>query len=371
VKIFLAIATSTAFFIGIFLYNNLSQRTVLEEKTIAPLNTQKGESIPRVSVIAKGLEVPWSLAFLPDGSLLVTERPGRVRLITREGVLLPEALFTLHVVQKIQGEGGLHGVAIHPDFVKNSFVYLYFTYANQGAKSFNRVARYTFQQNTLAQEKIIVDQIPGALFHDGGRIKFGPDRYLYITTGDAQEPSLAQDKNSLAGKILRVTEDGTPAPGNPFNTMVYSYGHRNPQGIAWDKSGKLWETEHGQNATDELNLIEAGNNYGWPTIKGNEVKDGFISPIIQSGSETWAPGGASYLDGSVYFVGLRGQALYEAKLSGNTAMVKIHLQKELGRLRDVIVGPDNMLYIATSNRDGRGIPGVGDDKIIRVNPTKL
>lgn len=367
----LTIVIITAFLMGIFLYNTFSQRALLEENTTIPLNTQKTEDIPRLSVIAKGLEVPWSLAFLPDGSLLVTERPGRVRLITKEGALSPEVLLNLAVVKKVQGEGGLHGVTIHPDFEKNRFVYLYYTYENQRNKSLNRVVRYTLQQNSLTEAKIIVNEIPGALFHDGGRIKFGPDRYLYITTGDAQEPSLAQDRNSLAGKILRVTDDGKPAPGNPFNNEVYSYGHRNPQGITWDENGKLWETEHGQNATDELNLIEVGKNYGWPTLKGDEVRDGFVSPIAQSGSETWAPGGAAYFDGAIYFAGLRGQALYEAKLSGITATVKIHLSKELGRLRDVIVGPDNMLYVTTSNRDGRGAPEASDDKIIRVNLTKL
>lgn len=373
-KLFLLLAiigTIAALVIGIFLYTTYSKRTIIEENTVTPFQAENPVEIPRLSVIAKGLQVPWSLAFLPDGSLLVTERPGRVRMITREGTLLSEALLNLEVVQKIQGEGGLHGVEIHPEFEKNSYVYLYFTYENRGNMSLNRVVRYEFLDGKLIEDRIIVDKIPGALFHDGGRIKFGPDGFLYITTGDAQKPSLAQDKNSLAGKILRVTDKGDQAPGNPYGNLMYSYGHRNPQGITWDSGGRLWQTEHGQSAKDELNIIESGKNYGWPTVQGSETKEGLVAPIAQSGSDTWAPGGAVYLSGSVYFAGLRGQALYEAKLSGNTATIKTHLKNELGRIRDVIVGPDNMLYITTSNRDGRGVPGAGDDKIIRVNPAKL
>lgn len=367
----LAVVTIAALIIGIFLFTTYSKRTAIVENITIPVNENIPKDTPRLSIVAKDLQVPWSLAFLPDGSLLVTERPGRVRMISREGTLLPEALLNLEVVQKIQGEGGLHGVVIHPDFEKNRFVYLYYTYENQGNKSLNRVVRYIFGDGKLIEDRIIVDKIPGALFHDGGRIKFGPDGYLYITTGDAQKPSLAQDKNSLAGKILRVTDTGAAALDNPFGNLVYSYGHRNPQGITWDDQGRLWQTEHGQNAKDELNLIEMGKNYGWPTIQGSETKDGLVSPVAQSGSDTWAPGGAAYLSGSVYFVGLKGQSLYEAKLSDNTSTIKSYLHQELGRIRDVIIGPDSMLYVTTSNRDGRGVPGVGDDKIIRVNPAKL
>ncbi len=326
---------------------------------------------PLTSIIAEDLEVPWSLVFLPDESILVTERPGRVRIIDKNGVLYPEPALVIPVIQKIQGEGGLHGITIHPDFEKNRFVYLYYTYENQGSKSLNRVARFVFDGKNLTDEKVIVDRIPGALFHDGGRIKFGPDKLLYITTGDAQEPSLAQDKNSLAGKILRVTPEGKAVSGNPFGNPVFSYGHRNPQGITWDDKGDLFETEHGDSATDELNRIEIGKNYGWPEIKGDGSRVGVVSPIVHSGSDTWAPGGAAFLDGSVYFVGLRGKSLYQAVLSDNSVKTRTHLSNEFGRLRDIVVGPDKMLYITTSNRDGRGFKGAGDDKIIRVNPAKL
>lgn len=335
------------------------------------LNSENKNDLPRASIVAENLEVPWALVFLPDKSILVTERPGRVRLIDKNGQLNKEPLLEIDVVKRIQGEGGLHGITIHPEFEKNKLVYLYYTYANEGNQSLNRVSRYFFDGDSLNDEKIIVDKIPGALFHDGGRIKFGPDNFLYITTGDAQEPSLAQDKNSLAGKILRVTPDGKAALGNPFGTLIYSYGHRNPQGITWDDDGKLYETEHGSSEKDELNRIEIGKNYGWPEVQGDEKRNGLVPPLIHSGTDTWAPGGAAYLNESVYFVGLRGKSLYQAKVTGNTATIKTHLKDEFGRIRDVIVGPDNMLYITTSNRDGRGDRQSGDDKIIRINPSKL
>lgn len=340
---------------------------------------QNKNDLPRASIVAEDLEVPWAMVFLPDGGMLVTERPGRVRIIDKDGNLKTAPLLEIDVVKRIQGEGGLHGITIHPEFEKNQFVYLYYTYDNQGSRSLNRVSRYIFDGEKLNSEKIIVDKIPGALFHDGGRIKFGPDKLLYITTGDAQEPSLAQNRNSLAGKILRVTPDGKAAPGNPFGsaqgepfgTLIYSYGHRNPQGITWDESGNLFETEHGSSQMDELNRIEIGKNYGWPEVRGDEKRNGLVPPLVHSGSDTWAPGGAAYLDGSVYFTGLRGKSLYQAVLSGNSATIETHFKDEFGRIRDVIVGPDNMLYITTSNRDGRGDRQSGDDKIIRVNPSKL
>ena len=318
------------------------------------------KEVPRLSVIASDLEVPWALVFMPDASLLFTERIGRVRFIDNRNNLSPTPVATIEDVLQI-GEGGLLGITIHPNFAVNHFVYLYYTYANNNNQTLNRVARFKFEDNSLSQKTIIVDKIPGALFHNGGRIKFGPDGFLYITTGDSQNPSLSQDKNSLAGKILRVKDDGKPE--------VFSYGHRNPQGITWDASGRLFATEHGASTMDELNIINIGKNYGWPEIRGDQKRQGLETPILHSGSDTWAPAGAAYLNGSVFFAGLRGRALYEFSIiSGN---IKTHLKGEVGRIREVVVGPDNMLYITTSNRDGRGSPSSNDDKIIRVNPNKL
>lgn len=344
------------------------------------------EDIPKTTIVAKNLDVPWAIAFLPDSNMLVTERRGSVKLIktaTGEQTTIAKIDDAKEV-----GEGGLLGIALHPNFATNHFVYVYYTYSVTGDRAQNRVVRYTFENQSLSNKTIIVDAIPSAPNHNGGRIKFGPDGFLYITTGDAQNPSLAQNTNSLAGKLLRVTDDGKPAPNNPFGNAVYSYGHRNPQGLTWDSNGNLWETEHGQNATDEVNKIDAGKNYGWPIIRGDQKQSGMVLPILQSGNDTWAPSGAAFLNGSIYFSGLRGTTLYEAVLDNNVILtrqlagknlsqpvrikeLKTHLKGEFGRIREVIVGPDNMLYITTSNRDGRGIPAFDDDRIIRVNPKKL
>ncbi len=327
------------------------------------------EDAPLATSVAKNLEIPWALDFLPDGSIVFTERPGRIRLVdVREG-LLPEPLLTINEVAR-RGEGGLLGIAVHPDFAKNQFIYVYYTY-QEGNNLANRVVRFRKQDRALLDKKIIIDNIPAASIHNGGRIKFGPEGLLYITTGDASIPDLAQDKNSLAGKILRLRDDGTIPVDNPFpDSPVYSFGHRNPQGLAWDEQGGLWETEHGSSATDEVNLIEPGQNYGWPVIRGDEKAAGLESPVIHSGRDTWAPSGGTFLNGSLFFAGLRGQGLYQL-VNKNQVTLHRHLNKNFGRLRDVVVGPDGFIYLLTSNRDGRGVPTADDDQIIRINPEKL
>lgn len=344
------------------------------KSTSAPVS-DSSTSAERISVVAENLEIPWGLVFLPDKSILFTERPGRVRFIDSSGNLRKEPVATISDVYA-NGEGGLLGIAVDPKFSENNFVYLYYSYKGDRGDMRNKVVRYVFDGKSLTGQKIIVDSIPGNSNHDGGRIKFGPDGYLYITTGDSQDPSLAQDKSSLAGKILRVDLDGNPAPDNPFNTLIYSYGHRNPQGLAWDEKGRLWATEHGrsgiQSGFDELNLIEPGKNYGWQIIQGDQKKDGMVTPVLHSGAmTTWAPAGMAHFNNSLFFGGLRGQGLYEAVINGSNVTLKKHFDGELGRIRDVILGPDNMLYVTTSNRDGRGLPKENDDKIFRVNPQKL
>jgi glucose/arabinose dehydrogenase len=294
-----------------------------------------GWSVGQPVVVATGLDTPWGIAFLPDGSMLVTERPGRVRLVDASGQLRAEPVATLGSVAET-GEGGLLGIALHPDFGSNRLVYLYYTYAGV-AGTMNRVVRMAYGNGSLGTEEIVLDGIPGASFHDGGRIKFGPDGFLYIGTGDAGQASLAQDTGSLAGKILRVSAAGTPAPGNPFGNEVYSYGHRNVQGLAWDENGTLYATEHGRSGTlsglDEINLIEAGKNYGWPVIQGDETHAGMETPLDNSGSVTWAPSGAAFFAGSLYFGGLRGESLYEAVIrSRQVTQVIAHFQGQFGRL---------------------------------------
>ncbi len=362
-KFIILIIAGILILISVGLYTNFLQRrsnvpliNLNENKPTTAIDTKDA---PRLTTLANNLEIPWALVFLPDRSILFTERPGRVRFIDSNGVLSPTPIAVIDDVLSA-GEGGLLGITIHPDFSENHFVYVYYTYSANGDEMLNRVVRFKFENNTFSEKTIIVNAIPGAFFHNGGRIKFGPDRFLYITTGDSQNPSLAQNKNSLAGKILRVTDAGTE---------VFSYGHRNPQGITWDNNGKLYETEHGNSTLDELNIIEIGKNYGWPIIQGNQTRKNMETSIINSGPDTWAPSGTAYLNGFIFFAGLRGQALYEYNIANKNLIP--HLKGEVGRIREVVVGPDNLLYITTSNRDGRGIPDSTDDKIIRVNPAKL
>lgn len=333
-----------------------------------PVNTPpKDKPSQRIEIVAKNLEVPWEIVILPNNNLLVTERTGSLKLISNGQTTIISKIPDV----KAFGEGGLMGLALHPNFKSNNYIYLYYTYEAINNQTKNRVVRYKFENNNLSGRKILVDNIPGAIFHNGGRIKFGPDGFLYITTGDSLEPSLAQDKNSLAGKILRVTDEGKGAPKNPFNNLVYSFGHRNPQGLAWDDEGRLWETEHGQSATDEINLIIPGRNYGWPEIRGNQTRENMESPFAQSGEETWAPAGAEFLNGSLFFGGLRGQALFELKVRSGNAIISKHFLQEYGRIRNVVLSPNGFIYISTSNRDGRGSPQNNDDKILKIDPSGL
>lgn len=333
-----------------------------------------GETAPvalePISIIAENLTIPWEVLFLPDGEILITERPGQLLLLKR-GVTI-EVPGVRHI-----GEGGLLGAALHPDFAENNFIYLYqTTETNVGLT--NRIVRYTLAGDVLTLDQVIAADLPGARYHDGGRMAFGLDGYLYVTVGDATEPDEAQDKNSVAGTIIRMTADGEPAPGNPFDSLVYSYGHRNPQGLAWDATGQLWSSEHGRSVGasgyDEINRITAGSNYGWPDSQGDVVARGTEGPARHStASVTWAPGGLAYYEGSLYLPGLRGETLYEAVLEGTEIVAwHEHFVGQYGRLRTVVVGPDGFLYLTTSNRDGRGDNvASNDDRLIRIDPAQL
>jgi len=324
-----------------------------------------------VTVIARNLDVPWALAFLPDGSIIFTERPGKVRLIDAQGGLLPDPLALIDGAVA-RGESGLLGIALHPDFTRNHLVYLYYTYeASSGAE--NRVVSYVLEDNTLSGEKVIIQGIPAGSVHDGGRIKFGPDGCLYVTCGDAGNAGNAQDLGSLAGKILRLNDDGSIPADNPFpGSPVYSYGHRNPQGLAWDEQGRLWETEHGNSAHDEVNLIEPGHNYGWPIIQGDQTANGMEKPVINSGGDTWAPSGAAVRGNTFFYAGLRGESLFSLSLDGpDISNLQTYFRGEYGRLRDVVAAPDGFLYVFTCNTDGRGSPRANDDKLLKIDPEML
>jgi glucose/arabinose dehydrogenase len=334
----------------------------------------------QVETLASGLEAPWDLAFVPDGRILLTERPGRVRVI-QDGALRPEPLVTIAEVAA-EGEGGLLGIALDPNFAQNQGVYLYYTHRAENNQLHNRVVRYTLVGSQLSDPRIVVDGIPGAGIHNGGRIAFGPDGKLYVTAGDASQSERAQDPAALAGKILRLNSDGSIPSDNPFATSpVYALGLRNPQGLAWQPgTNQLYATEHGPQAHDEVNRIDPGGNYGWPQMQGDAGPSaGATPPVLESGATTWAPTGATLVQaatfaqwqGSLLFAGRRSETLWKLVVSPSTTRpptLEPLIQGEYGRLRTVVEGPDGMLYLLTSNRDGRGSPAPDDDRLLRIAP---
>ena len=329
----------------------------------------------RVETVLTGLEIPWSMNFAPDGRLFITERPGRVRIVTLGGS--SELALTLDGVYA-QGEAGLLGLALDPEFAQNRFVYLYYSATVSGG-AVNRIVRYREVNSRLGERVVLLDNIPAAQIHDGGRLRFGPDGLLYASAGDAADGNLAQDVASLAGKILRLNRDGTTPRDNRFSSPVYTYGHRNPQGFDWHPtSGDLWESEHGNNGNDEVNAIRLGLNFGWPRIEGAATLSGMEAPITFY-NPSIAPSGASFYRGqrlpqfaNDFFVAtLRGTHLL--RLTVDTSGRRVTAQERLlegtyGRLRDVVSGPDGYLYFCTNNRDGRGTPMSGDDRVLRIVP---
>ncbi|MFN8058413.1 MAG: PQQ-dependent sugar dehydrogenase [Vicinamibacterales bacterium] len=328
-----------------------------------------------VQIVAKNLELPWSLAWTPDGRLFFTERPGRVR-VYQNGAVSPSPMLTLGDVFA-QGEAGALGLTLHPDFATNRFVYLYYTARRDDGTPVNRVVRFREVGNTLGEPLVVIDGIPAATIHDGGRVKFGPDRKLYITAGDAADAQrYPQDLAALAGKILRLNEDGSVPADNPFRSPVYSYGHRNPQGLDWHPTtGDLWETEHGNVGNDEVNMIQAGQNYGWPLIEGAATRAGMVSPLLTF-TPSVAPSGASFYTGSqvpgfknnFFFGCLGGAHIHRVQFDPtNLRRVISHeklLENKFSRIRDIVNGPDGALYFCTSNRAGTFT--ADDDRIGRI-----
>ena len=318
---------------------------------------------PQVAgVVARDLEVPWAIAFLPDGSALVSERD-RARIVH-----VPAGGGDARPVGDVPGvepagEGGLLGLAVSPDFGDDRAVFAYLT----GAED-NRVVRMRFEDGRLSEPQVVLAGIRKAAVHNGGRIAFGPDGFLYVATGDAADLDAAQDKSSVNGKILRLTKDGESAPGNPFEgSPVWSYGHRNVQGLAWDSRGRLWASEFGQNEWDELNLIEKGRNYGWPVVEGPQRRDGFTEPQASWRPDEASPSGIAIVGDAVYLAGLRGARLWRVPVDGARAgEPRAYLTGEYGRLRSVSTAADGSLWLGTSNRDGRGDPREDDDKILRL-----
>lgn len=323
------------------------------------------EKIPDITILEKNLNIPWDIAFISDKDFLITERVGNL-LHIKDGI--KKTIKIPHPIPK--GEGGLLGIVLHPHFEHNHILYMYMTTGG----TLNAVFRYEFINDELINEMTIIKDIPGAIYHDGGRMEFGPDEKLYITTGDATRSEIAQNLKSLGGKVLRLNDDGTIPEDNPFKTAVWSYGHRNPQGLTWDPDGNLWETEHGRSGLvtgyDEVNKIEKGKNYGWPTIEGPAKKVGLETPVLDSGpKEAWAPASLLYYRGSLFFGGLKGEALYEMNIENKE--LKEHFKNKFGRIRTIRKGPDGMFYMLTSNKDGRGKPVTEDDRLIRINPDQF
>jgi glucose/arabinose dehydrogenase len=358
---------------------------IAESQTVS---TQKGDAKFRVETVAGGLEVPWGFAFLPDGNLLFTERPGRVRMI-ENGKLRAEPVFKVADVEP-SGESGLMDISIHPNFKENKFVYLAYAYRGDGKQV--KVVRYKFDGKTFIEPKVIVENIPGAPNHAGTRARFAPtDGKLYVTTGDSTDWNLAQKTDSLAGKTLRLNDDGTIPEDNPFvkdknyRPEIYSIGHRNPQGLAWSADGLMFQTEHGPSGfegkgggADEVNIVERGKNYGWAEIYGALKKEGMESPLLEY-SPACAPASALVYNaavfpafkGNLFFGCLVGKRIIRVVLNGrNVAAQEDLLKGAYGRIREMAQGPDGFIYFSTSNRDGRGSAAQDDDRIMRIVPVK-
>lgn len=326
------------------------------------------DGVKVIGTVASKLQVPWGVAFLPDDSALVTERDtAKVLHVVGDGESGEAKVSAVGTVSAatMSGEGGLLGIAVSPSYDQSGTVYLYVT-----AEKDNRILKATFDGTSLSQETPILTGIPRGNIHDGGRLAFGPDGYLYASTGETGNGDLAQDPDSLGGKILRITESGKPAPGNPDpDSPVWTIGHRNVQGLAFDPQKHLWASEFGQNTFDELNLIQRGNNYGWPEVEGRSDQDRYRNPQVVWDTSVASPSGLAFLDGHLWLGALAGGRLWRIDVDGTQASdPKGFFVGEYGRVRTVVAAPDGNLWMTTSNRDGRGTPKAQDDRILLVSP---
>ncbi|QKS73296.1 sorbosone dehydrogenase family protein [Paenalkalicoccus suaedae] len=308
-----------------------------------------------VEVVASNLASPWSIT-IEDEVIYMTSRNGSIMKLQDNEIMEQNIDTSDSIVQA--GEGGLLGFTMH-----EGQAFAYYTYESEETGLTNRVVTLEEQDDNWVETGILLDAIEGDNIHNGGRIAVGPDDMLYVTTGDANEPDWSQNESTLAGSILRMTLQGDVPDDNPINdSYVYSYGHRNPQGLAWNEEEELYSSEHGQTALDEINLIEAGNNYGWPVIEGDEEESGMETPVAHSGDDTWAPSGITFYDNQLVVAGLRGESLYV--LNEDTEELEVIFDGE-GRLRDV-VSHNDALYVLTNNTDGRGSPADNDDRLLRL-----
>jgi glucose/arabinose dehydrogenase len=326
-----------------------------------PGEARESAGASATSTVATGLQVPWGIAFLPGGDALVSERTtGRIVRIRRGGAR-KRTVMQVPGVDTDSGEGGLLGLAVSPRYARDRLVYAYFTSATD-----NRIVRFRLG----GKVRPIVTGIRRGFNHNGGRIAFGPDGKLYAGVGEAGDTELAQDRGSRNGKILRMNPDGSVPRDNPFRgSLVWTLGHRNVQGLAWDSSGRLWATEFGQNEFDEVNLIRKGRNYGWPDVEGRGSTNGgrFTNPVVTWPTSEASPSGAAIRRGTLYIGALRGEAVLRVRLSGRRARkLSPLLEGAYGRIRTVARAPDGSLWVSTSNRDGRGNPEQADDRILRV-----
>ncbi|MEU0586933.1 PQQ-dependent sugar dehydrogenase [Streptomyces sp. NPDC006132] len=328
-------------------------------------------SVKVVRTVAEGLDSPWGLAPLPGGGLLVSSRDDGTIVRVDEKTGRKTEVGEVPGVSAA-GEGGLLGIALSPDFASDRMVYAYFT-----SDGDNRIVRMIYDDRKPAGEQLAAPDtvfrgIPKGFIHNGGRIEFGPDKMLYVGTGESGDTGLSQDKDSVGGKILRLTPEGEPAPGNPFpDSPVYSYGHRNVQGLAWDGKQRLFASEFGQDTWDELNAIKPGDNYGWPEAEGRSDDSEFHNPVDQWTTAEASPSGIAYAEGSIWMAGLRGKRLWRIPLNGTEASAEpqAFLEGEYGRLRTVVPAGGDRLWLVTSNTDGRGAPQDGDDRILELRVT--
>lgn len=384
----LAIAAFIALVVGAMYYFGMfSER--LQRGTPVVLDGPNDEPVEiAIEEVARGLEVPWSIVWTSPTRMLVTERPGRIRVIENpstgsgQAILRPEPLHTFEEV--VSGsEEGLMSLAVHPEYATNKFVYASLAYSSERG-IWVKVVRFRDEGRSISDVTTIVDAIPAAQYHAGSRLKFGPDGKLHITTGDATDRDIAQDLDSLGGKILRVNDDGSIPSDNPFpNSPVWSYGHRNPQGIHWDSAGNMYETEHGPSTFDgppggdEVNRIVKGENYGWPLVSHEETREGTVAPLLVF-TPAEAPASAvvysgklfPQFKGNLFFGALVGEGLMRIVFNAPDSVARYEklAEVDLGRIREVTEGPDGAIYFSTSNKDGRGSPAQSDDRIFRIVP---